>query len=1031
MRDGAARGRRPLLRRARRRRRTAPSRCSCSSRPSARASIPSRATVFRPRPNVDSALVAFSRTVCRRTSRRVKQVVEGAFAHRRKTLANSLALAGVAARERAAAALDDDRPRPGRARRGARRRRSSSRSPRRCGEARAARRRRSTSRSSSARRATDGMHEVATVFQRIDLCDRDRARAGRRARASTGFADDTLVRARARERSPTRPASSRAGTRRSRSGSRSPPGLGGGSSDAATALRLANALLAEPLPRRAARTSSPRRSAPTSRSSSSRARSSATGDGTEPRAARAAAGLLGAARSCRTGAAKESTARVYAALRRARRRARLRGAARGAARRARRVERPRDLAALPPNDLASSPLRGELVELGAFRADVSGAGPTVYGLFAARRDARAPHRRRSPGVGGPGSRPSVVPLTGHGVRAQHRSSDGREHDAARPLAASAASADRALDRGRRGPSRRALAATHAAGGRIVHRGRSRSRFYMVRRAATSSSRTSARSLLDRRRLAGARGPRAVILAFSSKRARDRRRRSSLRRVAASLVLLADAASSDREQRDLDSACLVGRSQVVRQRVLVPRSQVRILAPQPSSAAMTDDLAAVVMAAGLGTRMQLRDAEAPAPAARPAAGRLGRSTPSRPLGADPLVVVAVAATRRTRFDGRRRSPSSASRSARATRSAPRASALDGSDDDVLVLVGRRAAPDRRAPARARRRAPRAGAAATVLSFEPPDARAYGRIVRDDDGAPRARSSRTRDADARAARASARSTRRSTSSTPTSSGRRSNGSSRQRAGRALPHRRRAAPRRGRRAGRRVHVLRMPLEVEGVNTRAELADAAACLRDRDQRAHMLAGVTIVDPETTWIEPDVELEPDVDDPPVHGPARPHARRGRRRGRPARRRRSTPRSARMRRSGPFCYLRPGTRLGAGAKAGTFVEIKNSEIGAAHEGAAPLLHRRRRGRRGHEHRGREHHRELPAPARPAQGEDQDRAERQDRHSTIRSMAPVEVGDDAWIAGGSVITEDVPPESLAGFPPRQITKEGYLRGNRND
>jgi len=44
---------------------------------------------------------------------------------------------------------------------------------------------------------------------------------------------------------------------------------------------------------------------------------------------------------------------------------------------------------------------------------------------------------------------------------------------------------------------------------------------------------------------------------------------------------------------------------------------------------------------------------------------------------------------------------------------------------------------------------------------------------------------------------------------------------------------------------------------------------------------------------------------------------------------------------------------------------------------------------------------------------------------------VEVGDDAWIAGGSYITEDVPPESLAGFPPKQITKEGYLRGNRND
>ena len=51
------------------------------------------------------------------------------------------------------------------------------------------------------------------------------------------------------------------------------------------------------------------------------------------------------------------------------------------------VRRPRDLAALPPNDLASSPLAAELRAHGAFRADVSGAGPTVYGLFSRREDA--------------------------------------------------------------------------------------------------------------------------------------------------------------------------------------------------------------------------------------------------------------------------------------------------------------------------------------------------------------------------------------------------------------------------------------------------------------------------------------------------------------------------------------------------------------------------------------------------------------------------------------------------------------------
>jgi 16S rRNA (adenine1518-N6/adenine1519-N6)-dimethyltransferase len=62
-------------------------------------------TVFRPQPNVDSALVAFRRTELPADYRRVKEVVTAAFAHRRKTLPNSLALAGLATREEAAEAL--------------------------------------------------------------------------------------------------------------------------------------------------------------------------------------------------------------------------------------------------------------------------------------------------------------------------------------------------------------------------------------------------------------------------------------------------------------------------------------------------------------------------------------------------------------------------------------------------------------------------------------------------------------------------------------------------------------------------------------------------------------------------------------------------------------------------------------------------------------------------------------------------------------------------------------------------------------
>ena len=56
------------------------------------------------------------------------------------------------------------------------------------------------------------------------------------------------------------------------------------------------------------------------------------------------------------------------------------------------VRRTRDLTALPPNDLANSPFAAELRQLGAFRADVTGAGPTVYGLFHHRRRAEAAQR---------------------------------------------------------------------------------------------------------------------------------------------------------------------------------------------------------------------------------------------------------------------------------------------------------------------------------------------------------------------------------------------------------------------------------------------------------------------------------------------------------------------------------------------------------------------------------------------------------------------------------------------------------------
>ena len=72
------------------------------------------------------------------------------------------------------------------------------------------------------------------------------------------------------------------------------------------------------------------------------------------------------------------------------------------------------------------------------------------------------------------------------------------------------------------------------------------------------------------------------------------------------------------------------------------------------------------------------------------------------------------------------------------------------------------------------------------------------------------------------------------------------------------------------------------------------------------------------------------------------------------------------------------------------------------------------------------------PPHPGRGKQRTRIGRDVKVSVHNSfVAPVTVGDDAWTAAGSVITDDVPPGSLAGFPPRQATKEGYVYGKRDD
>jgi bifunctional UDP-N-acetylglucosamine pyrophosphorylase/glucosamine-1-phosphate N-acetyltransferase len=401
--------------------------------------------------------------------------------------------------------------------------------------------------------------------------------------------------------------------------------------------------------------------------------------------------------------------------------------------------------------------------------------------------------------------------------------------------------------------------------------------------------------------------------------------------------------------------------------------------------------------------------------------------AQPLGADPLVVVCSPQTEdamRASLDGtatlavqvEARGTGDAVASARA--------ALDGFDGDVLVLSGDTPMLDAALLADLVEVHRREAAAATILAIEPSEPKPYGRIVRSADGSVR---EIVEEVDA----------------TPEQRAIRELNSSIYVFGAealwaALA---RLEPQNAQGElyltdtikhlvadGLRVAVHTAPdaTAAEGVNTRVELAAAARVLRARINEAHMLAGVAIVDPETTWIDPRVELAADCTIHPftvLRGATRvsagaeigPHA---------------VVVDAEVGEGalvGPFCYLRPGTRLAAGAKAGTFVEIKNSEIGegtkvphlsyigdaeigaATNIGAGTITAN------------------FPhQPDRPKGRTKVGSNVRVGIHDSL--MAPVEIGDNAWIAAGSVITDDVPPDSLAGFPPRQVTKEGYLRGD---
>jgi bifunctional UDP-N-acetylglucosamine pyrophosphorylase/glucosamine-1-phosphate N-acetyltransferase len=436
--------------------------------------------------------------------------------------------------------------------------------------------------------------------------------------------------------------------------------------------------------------------------------------------------------------------------------------------------------------------------------------------------------------------------------------------------------------------------------------------------------------------------------------------------------------------------------------------------------VTQQLAAIVMAGGLGTRMRSQTPKHLHPL-------LGRRMvdwvveAARAADAAPVVVVTSPATREAL--ARDDVTVAVQSEARGTGDAAAAAkeALAGFDGDVLVLSGDAPllTPDL---LRGLVEAHRAhAAAATVLTFESDRPLPYGRIVRRADGRIAA-IVEDRDADDEQ-----RAIRELNSSTYVFRA--------EALWRALG---RLSPENVQGelyltdtigvlvdGGETVEAFAAddPRSPIGINTRVELASAAALLRDRINERHMLAGATIVDPATTWIEAEVELEPDVVVHPftvLRGATRvgaaaevgPHV---------------VAVDAEIGERvlvGPFCYLRPGTVLRAGSKAGTFVEIKNSTVGegtkvphlsyigdaeigdGTNVGAGAIT--------------------VNFPHQPGRPKGRTKIGRNVRTGVQNAfVAPVEIGDDAWIAVGSVVTDDVPPGSLAGFAPRQVTKEGYV------
>ena len=233
---------------------------------------------------------------------------------------------------------------------------------------------------------------------------------------------------------------------------------------------------------------------------------------------------------------------------------------------------------------------------------------------------------------------------------------------------------------------------------------------------------------------------------------------------------------------------------------------------------------------------------------------------------------------------------------------------------------------------------------------------------------------------------------------------------------------------------------IETLGVNDRIQLAEAAALMRDRVNERHMRNGVSILDPATTWIDATVTIAPDVQILPgsalygstaiasgaVIGPRTTLQDCAVNVGATIKESNCTASEIGSNANvGPYTYLRAGTVLANETKAGAFVEIKNSQIGTGSK--VPHL-----SYVGDATIGQESNIGAATIFVNYDGVDKHRTEIGD-HVRIGSdtmlVAPISVGDGAYTAAGSVITEDVPAGAIGVGRAKQRNVLGWVMRKR--